>query len=78
MLTLEAPAKINLTLEITDLLPGGFHSLDTIFQALKLADVLEIYPAEQTSLEIIDEVGSGFTVESDKNNFRKSGRFQWW
>ncbi|MBQ7529962.1 4-(cytidine 5'-diphospho)-2-C-methyl-D-erythritol kinase [bacterium] len=68
MLTLEAPAKINLTLEITDILPGGFHRLDTIFQALELADVLEIYPAEQTSLEIIDEVGSGFTVESDENN----------
>lgn len=68
MLTIEAPAKINLTLEITDLLPGGFHRLDTIFQSLELSDILEIYPASQTSLKIVDEIGSGFVVENDQNN----------
>lgn len=67
-LTVKALAKINLTLEITDLLPKGYHRLDTIFQALELADTLTLEKAEASSLQIIDNIGSGFTVSSTPDN----------
>ena len=42
MLTLPAPAKINLHLEILGLRSDGFHGLETVFQTLALADILTI------------------------------------
>jgi len=41
-LTLWAPAKINLTLDIKGLRPDGFHEIATVYQALALADRLEV------------------------------------
>lgn len=67
-ISVKAPAKVNLTLEITDLLPNGYHRLDTIFQALELADILELEKAGSTSLDITDGVGSGFKVEAGADN----------
>jgi 4-diphosphocytidyl-2-C-methyl-D-erythritol kinase len=37
-----APAKINLFLAITGRLPNGYHTLDTIFQTISLADELKL------------------------------------
>ncbi|MDH3272388.1 MAG: 4-(cytidine 5'-diphospho)-2-C-methyl-D-erythritol kinase [Gemmatimonadota bacterium] len=34
----EAPAKINLFLRVLDRRPDGFHEIDTVFQAVSLAD----------------------------------------
>ena len=68
VLSYKALAKINLTLELLDTLPGGYHQLDTIFQSLELADHLFLSKAETTSLEIIDEIGCGFTVSADQDN----------
>ena len=34
--TVLAPAKLNLTLDVTGLLPGGYHALDMIMQAITL------------------------------------------
>lgn len=36
--TVAAPAKINLILEVTGTRPDGYHELDTVLQALELAD----------------------------------------
>ena len=34
--TVLAPAKLNLTLDVVGLLPGGYHALDMIMQAITL------------------------------------------
>ncbi len=68
VLTYEGLAKINLTLELLDTLPNGFHQLETIFQSLELADRLLLSKAQETSLEIIDEIGCGFSVSNDQDN----------
>ena len=67
-LSYKALAKINLTLELLDTLPNGYHQLDTVFQSLELADQLFLSKAETTSLEIIDEIGCGFAVNADQDN----------
>ena len=41
-LVYSAPAKVNLTLEVTGRLPGGYHELDTVFSWLDLEDRLEV------------------------------------
>ena len=68
ILSYKALAKINLTLELLDTLPNGYHQLDTIFQSLELADQLFLRKAQETNLEIIDEIGCGFTVSADQDN----------
>jgi 4-diphosphocytidyl-2-C-methyl-D-erythritol kinase len=40
MLTVEAPAKINLTLEVLGKRPDGYHEIRTILQSLSLHDTL--------------------------------------
>ncbi|MGM9992308.1 MAG: 4-(cytidine 5'-diphospho)-2-C-methyl-D-erythritol kinase [Candidatus Bruticola sp.] len=67
-LTYRAAAKINLTLELLDALPNGYHQLDTIFQSLELADLLFLTKAKETSLEIVDKIGCGFSVNADQDN----------
>ena len=37
-----APAKINLTLNVTGKRPDGYHTLDSIMQSVSLCDTLEI------------------------------------
>ena len=39
-LKLKAPAKINLFLEVTGVLPDGYHDLATLFARISLADEL--------------------------------------
>ncbi len=52
-ITIHAPAKVNLALEVCGLLPGGFHALDMIMQAVTLYETirLEKRPAGELSLE---------------------------
>lgn len=50
-----APAKINLTLEITGIEDNGYHLLDTLFAWLELEDTVEFSPAESTNLTIVSE-----------------------
>ncbi len=41
-LTLTAPCKINLALDIVGLLPGGYHEMDMVMQSVSLADTLTL------------------------------------
>lgn len=50
-----APAKINLTLEITGVEANGYHTLDTIFSWLELEDTLQFTSAASTILTMEGE-----------------------
>ena len=54
MLRYQTVSKINLTLEITGLLPDGRHALETWFQAIDYGDVLEIESSGDLVLECDD------------------------
>lgn len=43
-------AKINLGLNIVERRPDGYHNIETVFYPIPLTDVLEIVPAQETSL----------------------------
>jgi 4-diphosphocytidyl-2-C-methyl-D-erythritol kinase len=45
-----APAKINLTLEVLGRRPDGFHALRSVMQVIALADRLTVEPADTLSL----------------------------
>ena len=55
--------KINLGLHITGKRPDGYHDLETIFYPLPLYDVLELLPAETTSLHLY-----GLPIPGNKDN----------
>jgi 4-diphosphocytidyl-2-C-methyl-D-erythritol kinase len=60
ILTIPAPAKVNLHLEVKNRRPDGFHNLESIFIALSFGDILSFEPLEGTkALEITmaDEKG---------------------
>ena len=48
MYSINAPAKINLTLEVLGKRPDGFHEILSIIQTIKLADKIELEPAGNT------------------------------
>ena len=43
-ISVEAHAKLNLTLDITGLRPDGYHLLDMLVQSLDLADTVTLSP----------------------------------
>ncbi len=51
-MTIEAPAKINLTLEVTGVEDSGYHTLDTIFAWLDLHDTVTVEKAEESTLKV--------------------------
>jgi 4-diphosphocytidyl-2-C-methyl-D-erythritol kinase len=50
-LTLRAPAKVNLLLDVGALRPGGYHDVTTIIAALEFGDVVTVSEAPVLSLE---------------------------
>ena len=61
-----APSKVNLHLGVGDLRDDGYHELTTVFQALSLADDLEITPANSLALRV---TGDGAAeVPTDRTN----------
>ena len=46
MITIPAPAKINLTLEVLGRRADGFHEIDSIVQTIGLCDVLHFEAAD--------------------------------
>lgn len=45
-----APAKINLFLKVLGPIPGGYHEIQTIIQAIDLCDEVEVGPAPATTV----------------------------
>lgn len=69
-LALPARAKLNLDLEVIRRTDDGFHEVRTTIQAIDLHDLLEVSPAEKTSLTT-----SGLAVaRGDDNSVLKSHR----
>ena len=50
-----APAKINLALVVGPLRSDGKHELTTVYQALELADEIDLEPADETTVEGFDD-----------------------
>ena len=44
-ITIEAPCKINLSLDIVGKLPNGYHEMDMVMQTVSLYDTLTLSPA---------------------------------
>ncbi len=44
---LEAPAKINLTLDVTGKRPDGYHELETVMHQISLADIIRLKPRRE-------------------------------
>ncbi len=70
MITVLAPAKINLTLNVTSKLPNGYHTVEMVMQTISLYDEIHISPASSFS----------FTVEGaelpldDRNTIGKASK----
>lgn len=64
-LSQKAYAKINLTLDVTGIMPNGYHSLRTVMQTVSLFDTVTVTLNERPSIQIFcDEVG----VPTDERN----------
>ncbi len=48
----EAPAKINLSLDVTGQLPNGYHTVEMVMQTVSLTDTVEVTPAERLSVRV--------------------------
>ena len=48
--TVLAPAKLNLTLDVTGLLPGGYHALDMIMQTITLYEKVTLRKSQDLVL----------------------------
>ncbi len=51
MLTVKAPAKLNLTLEVLGKRPDGFHEIRSVIQSIDLCDTLHFENGEQVSVK---------------------------
>lgn len=52
-LTVNANAKINLTLDITGKLPNGYHSLRSIMQSVSLHDIVSVERTNSGEIEVV-------------------------
>jgi 4-diphosphocytidyl-2-C-methyl-D-erythritol kinase len=74
-ITIRSFAKLNLTFEILENLPGGYHSIRTLFQSIDLADTLsftlvDVAPDAEFNVEILEErVKSSKEVTDVKTTF---------
>ncbi len=66
LVTVRAPAKINLALSVGAVRPDGFHDLVTVFHALDLHDTVTASAAETLGLVITGAEGAGLV--SDERN----------
>ena len=68
VISLKAPAKVNLCLEVLGRRSDDYHEVRTILQAVDLADRLTLEPADHLSLEADPASSvSSFTVPPDEN-----------
>lgn len=61
-LTLQAPAKVNLTLEVLARRPDGFHELETMMLAVSVFDTLVIEPTTSSELSVQCQWASGLSA----------------
>ena len=66
MLTLKAPGKINLTLEVLSLREDGYHDVASIMQTIDLCDTLSLEPDDNVTLKI-DMQRDGPKLEPSSN-----------
>lgn len=69
----KAPAKINLTFDVTGDLPGGYHSIVSLFHAITLEDWLSVQVEPQEIKEMKVQIAAEFVGEPgvfplDQNN----------
>lgn len=64
-ITVQAPAKVNLTFAITGLLNNGYHQVKTLMQSISLSDTLKFNfsPAEGGSISLYLDKGSDANKE---------------
>ncbi len=51
MLTVRAPAKLNLTLEVLAKRPDGFHEIRSVVQTIDLCDTLRLHPSKRVEFK---------------------------
>ncbi len=61
-LTIQAPAKVNLSLEVLARRPDGFHELETLMLAVSVFDTLSIEPAPTRELQVRCQWASGLAA----------------
>lgn len=66
MVTVLAPAKLNLGLRVLDRRPDGYHEIETVYLPLRLYDRLELEPRPEPG--IVLEGGLGSEVPTDATN----------
>ena len=52
MITVQCPAKVNLTLKIKNKRPDGFHNIESIMQTISLYDYLTVDVKPSDNFEI--------------------------
>ncbi len=69
-ITLPAPAKLNLFLEVTGKRPDGYHELATLFVKTSLADKLQIQAEQTTGEKLQLDISGPFAdqISNDENN----------
>ena len=65
---IEAPAKINLSLEIIDKFSNGFHKLSTVMQTVSLADCLSLELSKTNGENTILLSGNSDKIPYDERN----------
>lgn len=62
-ITILAPAKLNLSLDVVGTLPGGYHALDMVMQAVTLYERITLAPAPALTLAL-----PGSSLPADDSN----------
>lgn len=65
VISVQAPAKVNLYLHVTDRRSDGYHLLDSLFAFTKDGDVVSVQEAEALSLEIRGAYAAALSNEDD-------------
>jgi 4-diphosphocytidyl-2-C-methyl-D-erythritol kinase len=63
MITLYAPAKLNLYLDVLDRRNDGYHDIVTILQTININDIIQLEEANEITIK-----SSGFDVPEDNSN----------
>ena len=79
-LALQAPAKVNLFLEVLGKRPDGYHDLETLMVAVDLTDTLEFWPDESGALTLTCDApglttGPGNLVLCAANSLKRHAKY---